>query len=415
MISFSSSDRQTIRDLAQQVADIADLPVMATRRAQWIAHNALRSTRPMMLVFPEGAWEELLPDSRLTCEGRDARSIEFALRRRIYSFAHFHDDAVIEKEWDVAAVVSDSDWGLHGASHASTEARGAWGFAPVLHTAADIKKIHFPEVIFDEQATEQSVQAMQALFGDILRVRYVGVNSIGFHLLQQYSTWRGLTETLMDFVEEPRMVHDVMALLVEGHQRRVQQLVELNLLRVNNDNTYCGSGGNSYTDELPAAGFAANRVRTCDMWACAESQEMSPVSPAMHREFAMAYERQLLEPFGLTAYGCCEDLTNKLDDVLQLPHIRRISIAPWANVAKCAEKLQDRYIFSWKPQPAYLCGDFDEAFIRAYVRNALDKTRGTIFEMVLKDTHTCQQHPERFDAWTRIARELIEETDEISR
>jgi len=28
--------------------------------------------------------------------------------------------------------------------------------------------------------------------------------------------------------------------------------------------------------------------------------------------------------------------------------------------------------------------------------------------MILKDTHTCQHHPERFDQWTRIARELID-------
>jgi hypothetical protein len=28
--------------------------------------------------------------------------------------------------------------------------------------------------------------------------------------------------------------------------------------------------------------------------------------------------------------------------------------------------------------------------------------------MILKDTHTCQQHPERFDEWTRIARQEIQ-------
>jgi hypothetical protein len=30
-------------------------------------------------------------------------------------------------------------------------------------------------------------------------------------------------------------------------------------------------------------------------------------------------------------------------------------------------------------------------------------------EMVLKDTHTCEHHPERFDRWVAIAREVRQE------
>jgi hypothetical protein len=29
--------------------------------------------------------------------------------------------------------------------------------------------------------------------------------------------------------------------------------------------------------------------------------------------------------------------------------------------------------------------------------------------MILKDTHTCEHRPERFDQWSRIARELVGE------
>ena len=35
---------------------------------------------------------------------------------------------------------------------------------------------------------------------------------------------------------------------------------------------------------------------------------------------------------------------------------------------------------------------------------------GAALEMILKDTHTCQYHPERFDRWTQIAREVVEES-----
>lgn len=117
----------------------------------------------------------------------------------------------------------------------------------------------------------------------------------------------------------------------------------------------------------------------------------------------------MLEPFGLTGYGCCEDLSRKLDEVFTIPHIRRISISPFANVDVCAEKLKGKYIFSWKPHPAHLVGEFNEDMIRAYLRHTLDVARehGCVLEMILKDTHTCEFHTERFDRWTRITREEV--------
>jgi hypothetical protein len=128
---------------------------------------------------------------------------------------------------------------------------------------------------------------------------------------------------MMDMVLQPAMLHDAMAFLEEGCRRMVQQYVDLNLLSLNNDGTYHSSGGNGYTDELPRADADPARVRPCDMWASAEAQELAQVSPDMHEAFALQYERRLLEPFGLNGYGCCEDLTDKLDLVLTIPNIRR--------------------------------------------------------------------------------------------
>ena len=87
--------------------------------------------------------------------------------------------------------------------------------------------------------------------------------------------------------------------------------------------------------------------------------------------------------------------------------MRRISIAPWADVAKCAAQLGDRFILSWKPKPAMLCGDFNEEAIRNYIREALAAARGCMMEIVLKDTHTIDNRPARMDRWLEIAREEI--------
>ena len=74
----------------------------------------------------------------------------------------------------------------------------------------------------------------------------------------------------------------------------------------------------------------------------------------------------------------------------------------------CAEKLQDKYIFSWKPHPAHLVGGFDADFVRDYIRHTLEVAGHGVLEMILKDTHTCDNHPERFDQWTQIAWEEVE-------
>jgi hypothetical protein len=208
---------------------------------------------------------------------------------------------------------------------------------------------------------------------------------------------------------QPQMVHEAMAFFAAGFRHTMDQYVEQNLLSLNNDSTYHSSGGNGYTRELPAPGFDPTRVRLCDMWGSAQSQELAQVGPKQHAEFATAYEKRLMEPFGLSGYGCCEDLSKKMEDVLTIPHIRRVSVSPFANVDVSAQKLQGKAIFSWKPHPSHLVGKFDDELVRAYIRHTVQvaQQNGCVLEMILKDTHTCEHHAERFDRWMQIARDEV--------
>jgi len=406
-MTMTNDEKALLRDLAKRVRDIAALPVMDERRQLWKRHNALDPVRPMILVFPEGSWVELMPGSALECEDEQARRWERELRRRIYYHEHLHDDTVIEDELVVSKVVRSSGWGLEPRHTHSPEDRGAWGFDPVLQGPDDLAKLRLPEITYDEDATRRNLQQARDLFGDILDVRLKGVAHVSFHPMAMLSDRRGLGNLMMDMAARPGFVHDAMSILEEGYRGIIRQYVEQNLLSLNNDGTYHSSGGVGYTDELPQGDFDGENVRPCDMWASAEAQELAQVSPDMHAEFALQYEKRLLEPFGLNGYGCCEDLSRKLDDVFEISNIRRISISPFADVEPCAEKLGRDYIFSWKPHPAHLCGDFNPERIRGYIRHTLDVAGDCVLEMVLKDTHTCDCHPERFTIWTDIARELV--------
>ena len=407
--SINPSDREILRKLAARVTEIAALPQMEARRRTWVEHNSLRSPRPMMLVFPEGSWDELLPASTLSCAGEFARSVEWQLRARIYTYVHFQDDTVVEAEWTEGPALSDTGWGVTAERHAAPAERGAWSFQPVVRSEADLRKLHFPELVYDPAETSRREEQMSDLFAGLLTVLPFKVRHISYHLLSQYSSWCGLQEMLTDFADRPDFVHRVLSFLEEGHRGVLDQLIAANLLGLNNNATYHSPGGNGYTDQLPAPGSDPARVRPRDMWASAESQELALVSPRMHDTFALQYEKRLLAPFGLNGYGCCEDLGRKLEVVFAIPNLRRVSISPFADVDRCAPQMRDRAIFSWKPHPAHLVGSFDPAALRAYIRHTLDMCRahGCFLEMILKDTHTCENHPERFDIWTQIAREEI--------
>ncbi len=402
-----AADRTALRTLAAQVAELAALPEMTIRRKKWVEHNSLRSTEPVMFISPEGAWEEMILPSDLHCEGDEARSIEWELRHRLYVYTHFQDDSVIEAEWIVNAPLRDTGWGLEPVKEASTEQRGAFRIRPILNNRDDLQKLRLPDLIYDRAAHEDRASQMHDLFGDLLTIKPRGVSSVSYHLWSQYIYLRGENRYMEDFMDAPDFVHEVMRLFETGHHRLLQQMMNLNLLSLNNDNTYHSSGGNGYTDQLPAPGFDPAHVRPCDMWASAESQELAGVSPKMHREFALEYEKRLLAPFGLNGYGCCEDLSRKIKDVLTLPNLRRISISPFADVDRSAIALAGQAIYSWKPQPAHLVGEFNADLIRAYIRHTVEVCRenGCFLEIILKDTHTCEHHPERFDLWTQIARQ----------
>ncbi len=409
-MAVSPKEREIIRDLAKRVAEIAALPVQAERRDLWKRHNALGNVRPMILISPEGSWGEILPDSALECESKEARGAERRLRGRIIQHEFLGDDSVIEGEWVVGKAVRRTGWGLDAKQVASTEKRGAWGFDPVIKEPADLAKLRAPEVTHDEVATARALEAAGELVGDILDVKLKGVAHVSFQLMSIWIKLRGLTQVMTDMYTEPEFLHDAMAFLEKGYHGMTEQYVEQNLLDLNNDGTYHSSGGNGYTDELPAEGFDPARVRPRDMWASAESQEMAQVGPEFHEEFVMQYERRLLEGWGLTGYGCCEDLSRKLGGVFSMNGMRRISISPFADVKTCAEKMQGGHIFSWKPHPSHLVGEFNAEAVRAYIRSALDVTgaSGCVVEIILKDTHTCEGKPERFREWSRIAREEVD-------
>jgi hypothetical protein len=110
------------------------------------------------------------------------------------------------------------------------------------------------------------------------------------------------------------------------------------------------------------------------------------------------------------AYGCCENLTRKIDILRQIPNLRHIAVTPTADVAACAEQIKTDYVFSWRPNPAdMVCCGFDEAKIRRIIREGMEAAKDCYVTIHLKDIETVEGEPERLAKWVRIVRSITDE------
>jgi len=163
----------------------------------------------------------------------------------------------------------------------------------------------------------------------------------------------------------------------------------------------------TYANELPQPKANSGPVSRNKLWGFFAAQEFALISPEMHEEFMLNYQIPIMKNFGLVSYGCCEDLTKKIDMLRKVPNLRRIAVSPWADVGKCAEQIQRDYVLSWRPNPSNtICNDWNPAFIRQTVKEAMEASKGCNVDITLKDVQTIQGEPLRFKEWIKIVRDV---------
>lgn len=405
----SAKDRTILRDLGKQIAEIASLPVHQEKAELWRRLNRLERVRPMILL-QNGTWHETGDQITLETDDAFARDQEWHLRARLYHWEHMRDDHVYEPVVHCPIAIKDTGWGVEMDATRPDHEFGAARFNTVLDDDADPTMIPMPTVTIDWDETERNYQRLCEIYDGALTVVKRGVAGHWFAIMDQFIAWRGLESTFTDMIDRPEWVHAWLERMTQWHLSRLEQCEALGVLSLNNDNTGVGPGGLGFTDELPQSDFDGTHVRAIDQWAHATTQIFSEVSPAMHDEFALAYEKRFLSRFGLAGYGCCEPLDKKLDIVLTIPNLRRVSMSPWVDVARGAEGLTDKYVFSYKPNPAVIGMEaWDVDLARRQLRDAFDKTRGCVIEVLMKDLHSCRRQPQRMWEWVEMAMQLAEE------
>jgi len=406
---LSTPENEHLRALAARWRDLcADAVDRNAALAElWRRHNGLQTMRPLILVFPEGSWNEIVPEQDLIIKDRFWRAYERYVTCEIHRAEHIHDDTIRQAEERVPRVIRDSGWGV--VPERTYSESGMWREVARLHEPEAIETLQTMTWWVDRDRTRAHVDAVAEVFADLLPVTEWKVNEHPYPGIIPYVIrLRGLDALVVDMIERPEWVHRLTRFVQEATLAQMD-LAEASIdMALNNGNHHVGTGGIGYTDELPAPG-RNGRVRYADQWGHAQSQDYTCISAAMFKEFALDYQRPVMERFGLSCFGCCERLDDEFDAVKKIRNLHRVSVSPFTDVEKATETLGDRYVFSWKLDPAQLVGGSDEERIAGYIRKTLEVTRGCRVEMILKDTDTCQGRPERFGKWLAVARRACDE------
>ena len=405
-----AADVRIIRDLAKRYAEVAAKPIQDERRDLWRRHNSLQRTRPLVYCRWFACWHEH-PWSQLECEDPFWQGHERFLKQMLTQ-DETGDDYIIEPWITQRASVRTPEggvWGVPIGRIRPEEAGGAWKYDPPLKQLEDIEKLAEPHHVIDGEATARNVERLYEAVGDIL--------TVNVDRSPLYTVWhadistdiaylRELGQLMMDMYDNPEWLHRLLRHMSEG------------ILRVQDEAEAAGdwSLGNHqnqaepYALELPDPAPNSGPVTRDRLWCFTAAQEYAQVSPAMHDEFLLQYQMPIMEKFGLVAYGCCEDLTGKIDMLRQIPNLRRIAVTPWADVARCAEQIGEDYVLSWRPNPSQMgCNGFDEDLIRRVTRDALEASKGCHVDITLKDVQTVEGDISRLRKWVEITRGIADE------
>jgi hypothetical protein len=265
-------------------------------------------------------------------------------------------------------------------------------------------------VTHDVEESSRRLATLEEIADGLLPVVLRGVSHQWFALWDRIIQNLGVEEAMLDLVQNPELIHELMKRMRDAWMSRLDQLEAQGLLATNHENERVGSGGYAYSSQVPSQGFDPGHIRPIDQWGCGNAQIFAGVSPAMHEEFSLQYERPWLARFGLVYYGCCEQLHDRLHLLESVRNLRKVSASPWADKQSMRELCLGRYVISVKPSPAVFAEDtYSEDVAERDLRRDLDATRGANVEVVLKDISTVRGDPSRLFRWADMASRVVKE------
>jgi hypothetical protein len=348
----------------------------------------------------------------LCCEDEECRSYEQGLRRTLFQWEYFPVDMTVEPFIKVYKAVHNSGFGISVNEHTLAAFENnevvSHKYETQFNSIEDVmNKVKMPMISHDAAETKRRMDFASWLFDGVMPLREEGYD-LYLSIWDPVSTWMNVENAMYGFADNPEMMHALGKRMADGYMIMLDQLEEQGLLCHSQALIHCTG---AFTDELPAPGFNPEKPKTRDIWMFGLAQMFSSISPAMFEEYEINYMMPIFQRFGLVYYGCCDPLDGKMKEVRKIPHLRKVSMSPWANKEKGAEAIGRDYVFSNKPNPAYIASvSFDEDLVRKDLETTKEICRhyGCSLEFIFKDISTVRNEPERLIKWADIAMSVAE-------
>ena len=409
---INPTDRDRLRELAGRYAELAHQDVQTERLDRYRRTNDLACVRPVVLI-DEVPWGEIRDEELANACAPELAWLETPLRQALYQWEHFQVDRVLPPVYRVAkrvrwmtgigVAVKDhqikGDTGAYIAAHAYTDQ---------LQTEADLDRLHPPELVYDQAASEDALAVAAQVFDGLMDVQLTGMDGLQYNLWDTIASLRGVENLLMDLAVRPEFMHQTAQRFTAIARAQFDQIIEQNLLDPAPVLLHCTPAS---TGDLPATDDDGH-IRAQHAWGRCAAQIFGSVSPAMHDAFDLAYNQELFADCGLLYYGCCEPLDGKIDILRKrFANLRKVSITPWADPARAAAAIGGDFVMAAKPNPAFVASrTFNPEPVKQEITRYCEACRdhGTPLEFVLKDVSTIANNPDNLTRWAATVKGVLD-------
>jgi len=440
---FSENDAPAhFKELVEQVEEAAADPVYAKRKEIYTRRNRLENFGkiPVGVHLHRGyrlVWRELIPPDTIVSQDPFERDIELQLRQKLYRHNHIPDDEVllptiwldpvrptlsikpeqestssqssepgakIEKGVQAYGALSKGDerlWGLPFQVQQSDHTGGAYRVEPVVKDKADMARLHHPKYEVDIEATRLLIEKAEELVDGRLPVKLV-TDELGASPSETVISLMGMEALYYYVMDKPEFIHAMMDFVTEGYITYHREREKAGA--VDAEATW---GFRTHYEGLPP-GVESNRLTSC--WWYISAQSLAGLSPAMYADFLQPYHERLADVLAddRVYYHGCEDLSQKIGIIKQLPNLRRFHVSAWTDLETAVKQLGKDFVLEVHMAYGDVLYVLSPEQIRKRIEEIVEIAGDCIIDINLGDIETVRGNPDVLSNWARIAQEVTE-------
>lgn len=402
-----NKDITVLRELSRDWSLLAGTNIMKEREAVWTRLHDLNPIRPAIIIETE-LMSDFISDSELKCEDLYYRQIERRLREGIKHVTLFDDDYILTNEFkiDYFTQIENSDYGV-GLNYTINNSTHAVISNHPINSVSDIKNLKTRDFKIDYENSNTNKKNFDEIFDGNLNV----ILQPSAYYLPQLSKFVfdliGMDNMYFWLVDEPEAMAEMIEFIKNDFIRKVKMYENEGVLVLNNRNDIAGSGSYGCTTALskPLDG----KVKLKDLWVWMESQETTTISPDMFEEVFLPSMGEMAKLFGMTYYGCCEQLHDRFPAIeTEIKNIRSVSVSPWSDHKIMGDLLKDKYVFSKKLTPQYISMDLPDVKAQENeIVMTLNCVKNNLVEFVYRDVYEYKNDPAKFQNWVKLVRSFL--------